>query len=279
MSKGLQSLLKTVNKVTKEGKTELPHDVLFLDDFNKALIEIEKEREQPDPPDGFFRPSSMYGCERMLWLGQMHGDSKDKDKYDPNLIGICESGTDRHARIQHVVQNMKRLGFDCIALDVEEEVEKARARGVNTTFIGWNSERTEARCRNDDYSIYFQPDGVILYRGRKYLLEIKTETVFGFQKRVMPKDAHLDFQATCYSAGMGLNNIMFVYECRDNTAKKPYIVSVTDEMRANVLNKIKRVKWYIKTNTCPPMEKDKCTYCKYKTLCKSIGETEAVYVG
>lgn len=278
LSKGLNDLLKTVNKVRKEGKAELPLDVLFLKDFNDALVQIEKEREQPDPPDGYFRPSSLYGCERMLWLIQTRGE-KDSNKYDHNLIGICESGTDRHARIQHVVQNMQRLGFDCVMLDVEQEVEKARQRGVNTTFIGWNAERTEARCRNDDYSIYFQPDGVIMYRGRKYLLEIKTETVFGFQKRVSPKDEHLDFQATCYSAGMGLNNIMFIYECRDNTSKKPYIVHVTDEMRANVLRKIRRVKWYVKTMTCPPMEKDKCKYCKHTKACKEIGETEAVYVG
>jgi CRISPR/Cas system-associated exonuclease Cas4 (RecB family) len=271
----LSNLIKTVNKVTKEGSNEMPHDVLFLKDFNEALIKVEQERQQPPPPDGYFRPSSMYGCERMLYYMRT-GEPMDEESPDPVLIGICESGTDRHLRIQQVIAYMDKFGLPCKMLDVEQEVEKARARGINSQFMGWNSDHTEARCKNDDYRIYFQPDGIILYRNRKYILEIKTESTFAFSKRHSPKDDH-EIQATCYSAGIGINNVLFFYEDRNFTTKKPFIVSVTDEMRARVMSKIQRVEKYVAAKIIPPMNEEKCTYCRYKTACKRDGETEEVF--
>ena len=277
MSK-FKNLVKTVNKVIAENATAIPFEERFLKDFNTALVKLEEERQQAPAPDGYFRPSSIYGCERMLYFVQK-GVQVDAEQFDPILIGICEAGTDRHARIQSVVANMQRMGYPLEILDLEEEVRKANMMGINTEFMGWNSDRTEARCRNSDLHIYFQPDGVFKYLDKKCLLEIKTETMMTFNKRTEPKPEHMNYQATCYAMGTGIDNVLFIYEDRNFTNKKAYLVMVTQEMKDNVFNKIMRVLWHVENNQIPAKELDKCKYCRYKSACNLAGDTVSTYGG
>lgn len=50
-------------------------------------------------------------------------------------------------------------------------------------MVGWNEDHTEGRCKNDELSIYFQPDGVIRFNGKDVILEIKTESTYQFTAR------------------------------------------------------------------------------------------------
>ena len=118
----------------------------------------------------------MYGCERMLFFQRVHGGSQNGEQSEVNLIEICQSGTDRHLDIQHIVERME--GVEC--LDLEEMVKEAQAKGIKTEFVGWNEDHTEGRCKNDELSIYFQPDGVIRFNGKDVILEIKTESTYQF---------------------------------------------------------------------------------------------------
>lgn len=257
---GLSSLIKVA-----QGKNaaNVSFEDAFLKGYEAAVVKYEEEHKQPIPAD-YFRPSSMYGCERMLYLMRT-GEEQDKEEHDINLMEICHSGTDRHLRIQHLVESMEGVK----TLDLEEMVKEAQAKGVNTDFVGWNEDHTEARCKNDELSIWFQPDGVLNFMGKDVILEIKTESTYQHSKRYEPKMDH-KYQATCYGLGLGIDYILFFYEDRNFCSKKPYLWKITDEMKDEVIRKIHRVNSYLHRREAPPADKDKCTYCRYKEACKRL---------
>lgn len=255
---GLKSLIKVA-----EGKN--PTNVSFEDRFVKeyaAAVVRQEMRERQGYPSGYFRPSSMYGCDRMLFFQRIHSGSEGDSK-DTNLIEICNSGTDRHLRIQHLVEDMD--GVKC--LDIEDVVKEAQQKGIKTEFVGWNEDHTEARCKNDELSIYFQPDGVINFLSKDVILEIKTESTYQHSNRYEPKEDH-KYQATCYGMGLGIDYVLFFYEDRNFCGKKAYLWKITDEMKATVLSKIQRVNTAIKAGVPPQKDESKCTYCMYKHECK-----------
>jgi CRISPR/Cas system-associated exonuclease Cas4 (RecB family) len=260
---GLSSLIKVA-----QGKNA--SSVSFEDNFLKAYQEAVKraeERERQPVPSDYFRPSSMYGCDRMLFFMRVHGGGTGETEKDTNLIEICHSGTDRHLRIQKLVEDME--GVTC--LDLEEVVKEANQRGIKTEFMGWNSDHTEARCKNDEMSLYFQPDGVINFMGKDVILEIKTESTYQHSNRYEPKDDH-KWQATCYGMGLGIDYVLFFYEDRNFCGKKPYLWKITDEMKEAVLSKVTRVNRAIKAGLPPEKNVSKCTYCDYKHECKLADE-------
>lgn len=254
---GLKSLIKVA-----EGKNAA--NVTFEDKFIKeyeAAVHRQDERERQGYPSDYFRPSSMYGCERMLFFQRVHSGSEGDSK-DTNLIEICNSGTDRHLRIQHLVEDME--GVKC--LDLEEVVKEAQQKGIKTEFVGWNEDHTEARCKNDELHIFFQPDGVINFQGKDVILEIKTESTYQHSNRYEPKEDH-KYQATCYGMGLGIDYVLFFYEDRNFCGKKAYLWKITDEMKATVLSKIQRVTKALEIGTPPEKDEGKCSYCMYKHEC------------
>lgn len=257
---GLSSLIKVA-----QGKNaaNVSFEDSFFKGYEEAVVKYEEEHKQLIPAD-YFRPSSMYGCERMLYFMRT-GEEQDKEEHDINLMEICHSGTDRHLRIQHLVESMEGVK----TLDLEEMVKEAQAKGINTDFVGWNEDHTEARCKNDELSIWFQPDGVLNFMGKDVILEIKTESTYQYSKRYEPKMDH-KYQATCYGLGLGIDYILFFYEDRNFCSKKPYLWKITDEMKEEVRGKIQRVNNYITHREAPPANKDKCTYCRYKEACKRL---------
>lgn len=255
---GLKSLIAVA-----QGKNA--GNVSFEDNFIKAYEEAVRKKELAErqiAPSDYIRPSSMYGCERMIFFQRVHSGSQNGEQSDVPLIEICQSGTDRHLDIQHIVEIMD--GVEC--LDLEEVVKEANQKGINTEFVGWNEDHTEARCKNDDLSIYFQPDGVIRFMGKEVILEVKTESTYQFSNRYEPKEDH-KWQATSYGMGLGIDYVLFLYEDRNFCKKKAYLWKITDEMRERVQAKIHTVNHAVKTGVPPVKDDSKCTYCKYKNEC------------
>lgn len=260
---GLASLIKVA-----QGKnaSNVSFEDNFLKEYQNAVKRQEERERQPVPTD-YFRPSSMYGCDRMLFFMRVHSDITGEKDIDTNLVEICNSGTDRHLRIQKLVADME--GVTC--LDLEEVVKEANQKGIKTEFMGWNEDKTEARCRNEEMSLYFQPDGVIRFMGKDVILEIKTESTYQHSNRYEPKIDHR-YQATCYGMGLGIDYVLFFYEDRNFCGKKPYLWKITDEMKEAVLSKIARVNKAIDVSIPPEKDEDKCTYCDYKRECKLADE-------
>ena len=258
---GLASLIKVA-----QGKNA--ESVSFEDNFHKEYEEAVKRkelRERQVAPSDYIRPSSMYGCERMIFFQRVHGGSKNGEQSEVPLIEICQSGTDRHLDIQHIVEEME--GVEC--LDLEEMVKEAQAKGIKTEFVGWNEDHTEGRCKNDELSIYFQPDGVLRYKGKDIIFEIKTESTYQFNNRYEPKEDH-KWQATCYGMGLGIDYVLFFYEDRNFCRKKAYLWKITEEMKEAVLNKSRTVNEGVKTGIPPVKNDSKCTYCRYKNECALV---------
>lgn len=256
---GLASLIKVAQGKSAEN---VSIEDKFLKEYENAVRRKEKRERQVHSSD-YFRPSSMYGCERMLFFQRIHGGSQNGEQAEVNLIEICQSGTDRHLDIQHIVEEME--GVKC--LDLEEMVKEAQAKGIKTEFVGWNEDHTEGRCKNEELSIFFQPDGVINFCGKDMIFEIKTESTYQHSNRYEPKEDH-KWQATCYGMGLGIDYVLFFYEDRNFCGKKPYFWKITEEMKEKVLKKISIVNEALKIGVPPVKNDTKCTYCRYKNECK-----------
>ena len=255
---GLASLIRVA-----QGKSA--ENVSFEDSFLKAYEEAVRRKELAErqvAPSDYIRPSSMYGCERMIFFQRVHSGSLNGEQDDVPLIEICQSGTDRHLDIQHIIEMME--GVEC--LDLEEVVKEANQKGIKTEFLGWNKDHTEARCKNDELSIFFQPDGVIRFMGKEVIVEVKTESTYQFSNRYEPKEDH-KWQATSYGMGLGIDWVLFIYEDRNFCKKKLYLWKITDEMKEKVKAKIHTVNNAISVGVPPEKNEDKCTYCKYKNEC------------
>lgn len=265
---GLKSLIAVASG---KNATNVSFEDNFIKEYENAVRKKEEQERQVAPSD-YIRPSSMYGCERMLFFQRVHGGSQNGEQMDVPLIEICQSGTDRHLDIQHIVEMME--GVEC--LDLEQMVKEANKKGINTEFVGWNEDHTEGRCKNDDLSIYFQPDGVIRFKGKEVILEIKTESTYQHSNRYEPKEDH-KWQATSYGMGLGIDYVLFFYEDRNFCKKKAYLWHISDEMKEKVLKKIATVNNAVKTGVPPEKNEDKCTYCKYKNECGLVDANKWVH--
>ena len=261
-----KALLNIINMVDAANE-ELPVEQQFLNDL-RASIEKQDEKNARKPSQSY-KPSSMH-CIRNMYF-QVTGAEQKGERASSELVGICESGTDRHERIQQAVTDMKDTGIDCEYVNVADYV-----KGHNLDYLQVVKQSGyETKLFYPDLNMSFLCDGIIRYKGKYYILEIKTETSNKFwdQKGVMPEHY---LQGTAYSVAFGINQVLFLYECRDNCAKKAYMFNVTDEMKQDLVGKINECDGYVERHIAPPKPEDitkkACAYCGYADLCKSIGD-------
>lgn len=254
----LSDLAKLINAANKQRTPE--QEFLYM--LNEAI-----QRENPHrKPSQMFKPSSLgNNCLRMHYFMQI-GVEPDVTKKDPNLICMGDSGTDRHERLQRTISKMQELGYDLEWIDVKEYLRIHQQPG--TTVV--KQDGMETLLENSIFKMRFKCDGIIKFMGVYYILEIKTETSMKWMGRTCPADDHIT-QACAYSTCIGIDRVMYLYECRDNCAKKPFIVVVTPEdKQERVVHKIESVNAYIEKQEVPPKSTEKCDckYCDYKAECK-----------
>ena len=201
---------------------------------------------------------------------QIVGAEQDKDRSNSCMVGICESGTDRHERIQDAVCHMKDFGIDCEYISVADFVTQN-----NLTDLEIKEQKGfETKLYNKRYNISFMCDGIIKYRGKYYILEIKTESIYKWQNRKDVAEEHLS-QGTAYSVSFGIDEVIFLYENRDNCDKKCFLLVVTPEMKMELVSKIEQCDQFVAEFKVPPKPTDLprsvCTYCGYKSECKKVG--------
>jgi CRISPR/Cas system-associated exonuclease Cas4 (RecB family) len=258
---------KDIIKMVNKNSTPKSMGEQFASDIDR-YFQLSKEVYMPSKS---VKPSGLGGCLREQFFILM-GVERDPGKLeDPSMVTIQQSGNDRHSRLQFACQDAVNYNLPIIWLDPEEEVAKAQQKGINTVIK--RRDGNELLCHNADYKMNFKCDGIILYKDIKMILEVKTEDHFKWSARVCADPKH-EYQAISYSLLFGINNIMFLYENRNYTTRKGYHVSVTDEQRDEVKNRIFTVLDYEKRLIVPPKSKDKCTYCTYKQKCKKYGDGE-----
>ena len=258
-----KDLLKTINSLEK-AKTVGEQ---FVADLNRS-IQLSKEKHTPSKT---IKPSGLGGCLRQQYL-ILQGAEIDVGVLEPaENITIQQSGNDRHNRLQNACQEAHNYGVDIIWCDPEEIVKLAQQKGINTTIK--RRDGNELLCHNSDYNTNFKCDGIIIYKGIKYILEIKTEEYGKFNCRVAPEPMH-EFQGGMYAICLGIDRVMYLYEERNLTFRKAYEVIITDKIKKEVMDRIKITQLYSDKGKVPPKEK-KCTYCHYKQECKKLGNTIA----
>jgi len=115
-----RSSLKSVFNMLDAINEELPIEQTFLNDLRRS-IEL-NDKKSWVPGSKTYKPSGM-NCMRQSYYVITGADG---DEGDPSSIsvGICESGSDRHERIQNAVLHMKDNGIDCEYINVAQFVEK-----------------------------------------------------------------------------------------------------------------------------------------------------------
>jgi len=261
--KGLKNL---INLIDAE-KQVLPPEQSFLNDLKRS-IEMTNEKNARKPSQTF-KPSGM-NCIRASYY-QITG--KEEDLGTPmsySFIGICNSGSDTHIRIQTAVMEMVNNGMDCEWVDVEEYV---KSRNLDYLEIKEHTS-TETKLYHKVLNMSFMCDGIIRYKDKYYILELKTESLNKFFSQTGVQPGHYN-QAIAYSTAFNIDEVIFVYINRDTLDMKSYLFKVTDDMKKSLLSYIEECGGYIKRLIAPPkpegIDKRTCSYCHYKTQCRKDG--------
>lgn len=262
----LKGLAKLINNATKERTP--------AQKFGELLAEtISRNGQSTRKPSKTYKPSSIGGCMRKSYFQIVGAQIDEKEKPAADMVGIWESGSDRHERIQGHIQTMKSHGFDVEWVDIEEFLKRRPVQG--TRFV--SRQGNEFKMYNSVFNMSFLCDGIIKFEGRYYILEIKTEDQFKHKGKLGPAKKHVD-QATCYSMCLGVDQVMFIYEWREYTSKQYFDYTVLDKDKEDVCHYIETCQAHVESNIVPSMTKkqSECKYCSYKEICTITGETDGL---
>lgn len=252
---------KNLARLLDSANQKLSPEQDFLGDLKRSIELTDKKNQRQ--PSKTYKPSSMK-CIRNMYY-QVTGAEQDASETTYCLVGICNSGTDIHVRVQQAVEDMKNNGIDCEYVDVAEYVTN---HNLLDDLEIVSKSGMETKLYHKKLNISFLCDGIIKYKGHYYILELKTENSYKFGMRRGVDENHYA-QGTAYSFIFKLPEVIFVYISRDNLDMKAFMFKPTDEMKANLVNKIVDCDGYIARNEVPPKpESAKCTYCNYKRACE-----------
>lgn len=255
--------LKSVCRLIQTVQKEVPIEQQFLQDLKRSieLNDMKNERQ----PSKTYKPSSM-NCIRNMYY-QVQGYETENES-NAVLVGICESGTDRHERVQNAVSQMKDNNIDCEYIDVADYV---KSRNLDYLDIV-TKQGNETKLFHKELNMSFLCDGIIRYKGKYYILEIKTETIQKWYNRKSFNEKHRN-QGIAYSLAFGIDNVIYLYINRDNCDMKAFMYNVSNDDREGLRQKINICNEYVVNNTIPPKpqqaieNKKFCAYCNYKKYC------------
>lgn len=258
--------LKNVARLLDVATATLPVEQMFLNDLKRS-IELTDEAGWRIPSKTY-KPSGM-NCIRASYY-QIVGKEPDKANSNYTLVGICNSGTDIHVRVQTAVAGMIRNNMDCVYVNVADFVKQ---RGIeNLDIVSQNG--METKLYHKKLNLSFMCDGIIRYRNHYYILELKTESTYKFMNRTDVDPSHYN-QATAYSLAFGIDQVLFVYINRDTLDMKAFMFDVSGEMKEGLVGYIEDCDSYVNRMIVPPkpenVNKKACTYCIYKTQCRKDG--------
>lgn len=255
--------LKSVCRLIEQAQDKMSTEQSFLADLKKS-VEMSAAKSSRKPSQ-MYKPSSLK-CIRNMYY-QIIGADVDETLPSYCSVGICNSGTDIHIRVQQAVEAMKDCGIKCEYIDVAEYV-----KSHNLTHLEVVSKSgMETKLYYKDLNMSFLCDGIIFYKNHYYILEVKTEASFKWNKRTDVDVAHYA-QGTAYSIAFGLPEVLFLYVNRDILDMKAFMFVPTDEMKQELIGKITECDNYVAQKQLPPIPEDvdrkTCEYCAYRKMCK-----------
>lgn len=266
-----RSSLKNVCRLIQEATVQLPVEQSFLADLKRSIELSDKANGRKPSPT--YKPSSMH-CIRNMYY-QRTGAEQDEETTTYTLIGICNSGSDIHQRIQQATLDMSENGIDCEYIDVSQFVLQRNIENLDIVqYPSFALKQYETKLFHRGLNMSFLCDGIIRYKGKYYILELKTESVNKWISRKGVDPKHYA-QATAYSLAFGLPDVIFIYINRDMLDMKAFLFTPTDDMKAELVGKISNCEGYVERQQTPPKPTDLprsvCEYCSYKTACRRDG--------
>lgn len=239
----------------------------FLQFYNKYVTDKLTE-DASEPAHQTFAPSS-FRCNRISWF-RLRGTAPDVPKtVDTALNFIAQIGTACHRIVQ---ENLKSaLGEDWIAV---EDYLAANPIPYEYT-LSPSEDSLETHVSIEDPPIRFACDGIVKWKGKYYLLEIKTSEFKSWDNLTAPKSEHLD-QIKCYATLLGLAGVLVLYVDRQYGGIKVYELSISDAEKSVVRSRFDYVREMVDANLAPdPLPKgDKwCSpaMCPYYKKCAEWG--------
>ena len=262
--------LKNVFRLIEQTQVEVPIEQQFLTDLERS-IEIQSKKDSRLPSQTY-KPSSM-NCIRNMYF-QVMGEQPDEDEPSYTIVGICNSGSDIHQRIQQAVIDMQSNDMNCEYVNVADYV---RERGYTNLDIvkepNFETGDYETKLFDKSRNISFLCDGIIKYKDKYYILELKTESAGKFIERKGVDPKHY-MQGTAYSTIFGIDEVIFVYINRDVLSMKSYLFKPSIAQREDFIGKITTCDTYVNQKQVPPMPDNAgprlCNYCNYKRICKGV---------
>ena len=261
MSRNLKNIARLISSVNEE----LPIEKQFLNDLERS-IEL-NDKNNARVPSASYKPSSM-NCIRQMWY-MRKGVQPEVSQASYALVGICNSGTDIHQRIQQAVLDMKKVGIECEYMNVADFV---KSRNLDYLEIvkepDFEACDYETKLYHKTLYMSFLCDGIIKYKNQYYILELKTENSNKFWSRNDVDPKHYN-QATAYSIAFGINDVLFVYISRDTLDMKAFMYKVSEHQKNELSALLVTCEDYVIKNELPekPESTTACRYCNYKNLC------------
>lgn len=253
------SSMKTLMSLIGAKVDTLSVEESFLMDLKATVSKLNPTR----PSSPYYKPSSL-NCMRLMYFDKIQAP-KDNSVCDYSDARIPETGTASHESIQYYVSEMKNCGYDCEWVDIESYIKEN-----NLSYLEVKSKKKfETKLFDTRYGISFLCDGVIKYKGKYYILEIKTETDFKGSNRDSADENHRR-QSVCYSLCLGIKDIIWLYEERNYCTPKTFHTTVSNEEISELLLVFETVENAVKEMIPPrkPESKKFCQYCAYTGECK-----------
>lgn len=264
--------LKNICRLIQETVEPLPIEQSFLSDLKRSIELTDKANRRM--PSRTYKPSSMH-CIRNMYY-QRIGAMQDDGENSYVLVGICNSGSDIHQRIQQSIIDMKKNNIDCEYINVADYVRQQNL--LDTLDIikepDFENGDYETKLFHKELNMSFLCDGIIKYQGKYIITEFKTEGVSKWVNRKGVDPKHY-MQATSYSIALHIADVIFLYINRDMLDIKAYMFTPSDDLKNELFGKILTCDDYVSKNVVPPKPNDLprsvCEYCSYKTLCRKEG--------
>ena len=242
----------------------------FLDMYT-GLLDNEIKNKNEGPKQRTFAPSQMR-CDRVSWF-RLRGVQPDKIKEpDKTLSFTAEVGTSCHENIQkRLIEN---LGKDWVTvqswvddnpmyfLDYDMDLDTSRG---NETLINMRH----------PYPVRFACDGIVRFKDKIRLLEIKTSEFSSWNDLIEPKPEHLD-QIKCYSTLLHIPDVLFLYQERQYGGLKCFEVTVSETEQEELRTRMSRIMELVDACIAPdglPVGDKWCSYnmCPYYKKCQEWG--------
>lgn len=269
----MKRMRKSLREAIGGAKQEMPVEDLFLHDLEKTIVVSEHSSRQKKVISTHYKPSAL-NCLRQMFYYKRGEEVDGTQTRDASMVGILQCGTDRHERLQAAMVKMKELTdgrweyVDVATFIKEKKIKNVVVKGKNGI---------ETKCYNKVYDLSFQCDGILKYTDTSgkvfyFILEIKTETSRKFWARRDYDDKHVN-QGVCYSLSFGIDSVLFLYECRDDCNKKPYIFKVETKDKDRVVAQMANCDAFLKANRLPPKHTNTtlCKWCDYRGRCRKDG--------